>query len=147
MTGNAPRPPARRDPRGGRGSRAGRGPCGGRGPHGGRERGSASVEFLGFLPLLLLVTLAGVQLGLVAYAASQAGTAARAAARAESREELELSGSAAGLAAMSSWLRDGATVTVSGDEAVRATVSVRVPSVVPGWEFDPVERSAVMPGD
>ncbi|MYX55476.1 septum formation initiator, partial [Streptomyces sp. SID8382] len=47
----------------------------------GRDRGSASIEFLGFLPILILVALAAVQLGIAAYAAQQAGTAARAAAR------------------------------------------------------------------
>ena len=46
----------------------------------------SSIEFLGFLPILLLVALAVVQLGLAAYAVQQAGTAARAAARTASMD-------------------------------------------------------------
>lgn len=42
-----------------------------------RDRGQVAIEYLGFIPVLLLVTLAAVQLGLVAYTAEQAGTAAR----------------------------------------------------------------------
>ncbi|MGY5133981.1 TadE/TadG family type IV pilus assembly protein, partial [Streptomyces nigrescens] len=33
----------------------------------GRDRGQVSIEFLGFLPILLVVGLAVVQLGLAAY--------------------------------------------------------------------------------
>ncbi len=43
-----------------------------------RDRGQVAIEYLGFIPILLLVALAAVQLGLVAYTAQQAGTAARA---------------------------------------------------------------------
>ncbi len=105
------------------------------------ERGSASVEFLGFLPILLLVALAGVQLGLVAYAATQAGTAARTAARTDDP--------GAGRASMSGWLRGGAGVAMSeAPDSVTATVTVHVPSVLPGISIvDPVTRSATMPRD
>ncbi len=105
------------------------------------ERGSASVEFLGFLPILLLVALAGVQLGLLAYTGTQAGTAARAAARTDDP--------GAGQAAMSGWLRGGATITASyGDHSVTMTARIPVPSVLPGIDFfDPVTRSATMPRD
>lgn len=47
---------------------------------GGRDRGQVALEYLGFLPVLILVAMAGVQLGLIAYTAQQAGTAARAGA-------------------------------------------------------------------
>ncbi|GAA1884087.1 TadE/TadG family type IV pilus assembly protein [Streptantibioticus ferralitis] len=106
-----------------------------------RERGSASVEFLGFLPILLLVALAGVQLGLVAYVGTQAGTAARAAARTNDP--------GAGTASVSGWLRGATRVDVSGgDDAVQATVTIKIPSVFPGVSlFDPVTRSATMPRD
>src|SRR5437588_8300757 len=98
------------------------------------DRGSASVEFLGFLPILLLVALAGVQLGLLAYAGTQAGTAARTAARTDDP--------GAGYASMSGWLHGHVAVSEDTD-AVRATVTVPVPSVLPGVSlFDPVERSA-----
>ncbi|CAM5480940.1 Flp pilus assembly protein TadG OS=Streptomyces violarus OX=67380 GN=FHS41_002546 PE=4 SV=1 [Streptomyces violarus] len=41
-----------------------------------RDRGQVAIEYLGFLPILLLVAMAAVQLGLIAYTAQQAGTAA-----------------------------------------------------------------------
>ena len=104
------------------------------------DRGSASIEFLGFLPILLLVALAGVQLGLVAYVGTQAGTAARTAARTDDP--------GAGTAAVSGWLR-GAHVAVSdGGDAVQATATIPIPSVFPGVSlFGPVTRSATMPRD
>lgn len=43
-----------------------------------RDRGQVAIEYLGFLPILVLVGMAVVQLGLIAYTAQQAGTAARA---------------------------------------------------------------------
>ncbi|MFE0771905.1 TadE/TadG family type IV pilus assembly protein, partial [Streptomyces sp. NPDC058861] len=76
-TGGRPRPGRARDT-GGR-PRSGRT----------RDRGQAAVEYLGFLPILLLVGLAGLQLGIAAYAAQQAGTAARAAGRAGGRHDQE----------------------------------------------------------
>ena len=49
-----------------------------------RDAGQVAIEYLGFIPILLIVALAGIQIGAVAYAAEQAGTAARAGARAAS---------------------------------------------------------------
>ncbi|MGY0058812.1 TadE/TadG family type IV pilus assembly protein [Streptomyces sp. LZ34] len=125
----------------GRGARAARGR--------GRDRGSASIEFLGFLPVLLLVALAAVQLGLAAYTVQQAGTAARAAARTASLDEVQTSPAAAGLAAVSGWLADGADVGVTpcGDGQTRATATVDIPSVLPGVSFGSAKRSATMPCD
>ncbi|PWI43862.1 TadE/TadG family type IV pilus assembly protein [Streptomyces sp. ICBB 8177] len=105
----------------------------------GGDRGSVAIEYLGFLPVLLLVALAGVQLGLVAYAGVQAGTAARAAARTDS--------AAAGAASASGWLKPRIGMD-EGADRVTATVTVTVPSVLPGISFlDPVTRSATMPRD
>jgi TadE-like protein len=122
-------------------ARAGARPASDRGPavRRGSDRGSAAVEFLGFLPILLLVALAGVQLGLLAYVGTQAGGAARTAARTDD--------SGAGQASMSGWLRGGATVSVSeGGDSVTATVTIKVPSVLPGISIvDPVVRRATMP--
>ena len=73
----------------------------------GRDRGQVALEYLGFLPILLLVALAAVQLGLVAYAVQQAGTAARAAARVRLAGPSADGGRGAGRAAMSDWLADG----------------------------------------
>ncbi|AQA13720.1 TadE/TadG family type IV pilus assembly protein [Streptomyces malaysiensis subsp. malaysiensis] len=115
----------------------------------GRDRGSASIEFLGFLPILILVALAAVQLGIAAYAAQQAGTAARAAARTASLDEPRTSPQAAGLASMSGWLADGASIGsggCGGGEA-RATATVEIPSVIPGFDFGSAEKSATMPCD
>ncbi|WAP60936.1 pilus assembly protein [Streptomyces sp. S465] len=105
------------------------------------------MEFLGFLPVLILVALAAVQLGIAAYAAQQAGTAARAAARTASLDEPRTSPQAAGLAAMSGWLADGAGISsggCGGGEA-RATATVEIPSVIPGFDFGSAEKSATMP--
>ncbi|MEU5023011.1 TadE/TadG family type IV pilus assembly protein [Streptomyces milbemycinicus] len=114
-----------------------------------RDRGSASIEFLGFLPVLILVALAAVQLGLAAYAVQQAGTAARAAARTASLDEVKTSPAAAGRAAMSGWLADGTDVGVTpcGDGRTRATATVDIPSVIPGVDFGSAKRSATMPCD
>ncbi|WP_435838749.1 TadE/TadG family type IV pilus assembly protein [Streptomyces antimycoticus] len=115
----------------------------------GRERGSASIEFLGFLPILILVALAAVQLGIAAYAAQQAGTAARAAARTASLDEPRTSPQAAGEAAISGWLADGTGISgggCGGGEA-QATATVEIPSVIPGFDFGSAEKSATMPCD
>ena len=60
------------------------------------------------LPFLLLIALAGIQLGLVAYCGTQAGTAARTAARtaAESGNRGgDAAGRSAGQSAVSDWLQ------------------------------------------
>ncbi|MGV9856434.1 TadE/TadG family type IV pilus assembly protein, partial [Streptomyces sp. NPDC003442] len=113
------------------------------------DAGSASIEFLGFLPILILVALAAVQLGIAAYAAQQAGTAARAAARTASLDEPRTSPQAAGKAAISGWLADGASIGsggCGGGEA-QATATVEIPSVIPGFDFGSAEKSATMPCD
>jgi hypothetical protein len=100
------------------------------------------------LPFVLLIALAGVQLGLVAYCGQQAGTAARTAARTEALREPHPDARQAGVEAVSGWLRDDTTVPPLGDDGrtVTARVTVRIPSVMPGLSFfDPVTRSATMP--
>ncbi|MFD8974282.1 TadE/TadG family type IV pilus assembly protein [Streptomyces sp. NPDC059593] len=111
-----------------------------------RDRGQAAIEYLGFLPLLLIVGLAGLQLGMAAYAAQQAGTAARAAARADTVDVLDgekgPDPKAAGLAAMSGWIASRSEIEVKDGVA---TVRVEIPPVLPFWDFDPVEKTATMP--
>ncbi|GEB61396.1 TadE/TadG family type IV pilus assembly protein [Streptomyces gardneri] len=111
-----------------------------------RDRGQAAIEYLGFLPILLIVGLAGLQLGVAAYAAQQAGTAARAAARAATTDANAdnpvAAGNAAGRAA-ADWVTS-VDVAADGGEAV-ARVSVRIPQVVPFWSFDDVTKTATMP--
>ncbi|MCX4983154.1 TadE/TadG family type IV pilus assembly protein [Streptomyces sp. NBC_00572] len=111
-----------------------------------RDRGQAAIEYLGFLPILLLVGLAGLQLGVAAYAAQQAGTAARAAARAASDDNEATSPDAAAAAAVSGWIASRSTVSPGGGDGEAVyTVTVTIPSVVPFWTFDPVTKTAVMP--
>ncbi|WP_415947915.1 TadE/TadG family type IV pilus assembly protein [Streptomyces sp. KLOTTS4A1] len=106
------------------------------------DRGAVILEFTGFLPTLLLVGLACIQLGLVGYSASQAGTGARAAARAASLDE---SAQTAGRRAMSGWLTSDVTRT-EGDGTVTAQVTVHIPDLVPfadmGWT---ATREVTMP--
>ncbi|MFJ3900785.1 TadE/TadG family type IV pilus assembly protein [Streptomyces sp. NPDC090025] len=109
------------------------------------DRGQAAVEYLGFLPILLLIGLVGVQLGIVGYAAQQAGTAARAAARAESVDDPDgevPDGEAAGRAAMSGWVAGRSSFDVGGG---RATVTVTVPSLIPFMSDVRITKSATMP--
>ncbi|MEV4945073.1 TadE family protein [Streptomyces sp. NPDC053755] len=115
-------------------------------PYGQRDRGQVAVEYLGFLPILLLVALAGIQLGIAAYAAQQAGTGARAAARAASHDDTALDPEAAGAAAMSDWIAERSDVSApEGSDQVTATVTVRIPSVVPFWDFGNVTKTATLP--
>ncbi|CAM5499685.1 hypothetical protein SALBM311S_03431 [Streptomyces alboniger] len=108
-----------------------------------RDRGQVALEYLGFIPILVLVAMAGVQIGLIAYTAQQAGTAARAGARAASIGESAQEGCAN---AISDWLTVDCPPVESGD-AVTVTATVQIPSIVPGWNFDPAQKTATMPLD
>lgn len=113
-------------------------------PHRRRDRGQVAIEYLGFLPILLLVALAAVQLGLIAYTAQQAGTAARAGARSASLEGPHEQDCRA---AVSDWLDvEGCPASYGADE-VTVTATVQIPSLVPGWDFDPAVKTATMPRD
>ncbi|WP_246234428.1 TadE/TadG family type IV pilus assembly protein [Streptomyces boluensis] len=108
------------------------------------DRGSVLLEFTGFLPTLLLVGLAVIQLGLVGYSFQQAGSGARAAARAEALEPG--AGQGAADAAMSAWYEP--QLAVGGGDLVRAEVTVDIPTLVPfvdlGWT---ATRAVTMPAD
>ncbi|GAA1902637.1 TadE/TadG family type IV pilus assembly protein [Streptomyces durmitorensis] len=108
------------------------------------DRGVSMLEFAGFLPILLLIGLAAIQLGLVGYAVNQAGSGARAAARVASQGE---GGQAAGLAAMDGSL-DAQVALSGGGDTTTAEVTVQVPTLLPfvdgGWS---VTKSATMPND
>ncbi|MGI5137361.1 MULTISPECIES: TadE/TadG family type IV pilus assembly protein [unclassified Streptomyces] len=107
------------------------------------DRGVSMLEFAGFLPILLVIGMAAVQLGLIGYGISQAGTAARAAARVASQNG---DGQTAGTAAVSGWLSPRVDAP-KGAGTTTATVTVRVPAVIPlfgGWT---VTRHATMPND
>ncbi|NNN38054.1 pilus assembly protein [Streptomyces sp. S3(2020)] len=108
-----------------------------------RDRGQVAIEYLGFIPILILVAMAGVQIGLIAYTAQQAGTAARAGARAAS---LEKSAQAGCTTAVSDWLSVACSAAQGGDE-VTVTATIGIPSVVPGWDFGDANKTATMPLD
>ncbi|MEV8595877.1 TadE/TadG family type IV pilus assembly protein [Streptomyces sp. NPDC052012] len=110
-----------------------------------RDRGQAALEYLGFIPILIIVAMAAVQLGLIAYTAQQAGTAARAGARSAS---LDQGAGQACTAAVSGWLADGTDCAeAEGGDEVTVTATVQIPSIVPGWDFDPAVKTATMPID
>ncbi|WP_370414643.1 TadE/TadG family type IV pilus assembly protein [Streptomyces fradiae] len=110
-----------------------------------RDRGSVAIEYLGFLPILLIVGLAGIQLGLVAYAAQQAGTGARAAARAASVDDPDSvpRPRAAADASMSDWIVEHRSFSSSGEGSY--SVTVRVPGLIPFLGPFRVTRTATMP--
>ncbi|WP_405484932.1 TadE/TadG family type IV pilus assembly protein [Streptomyces sp. NBC_00009] len=109
------------------------------------DRGVSILEFAGFLPFLLLIGMAAIQLGLVGYSANQAGSGARAAARVQSQGG---DGTGAGQAAMSGWLDADIDAGGGGGDTTTATVTVHVPVLVPfldeQWD---VRRTATMPND
>jgi Flp pilus assembly protein TadG len=110
-----------------------------------RDRGQVAIEYLGFLPILIIVAMAAVQLGLIAYTAQQAGTAARAGARSAS---LDGSAQQACATAVSDWLAGGTSCPPSyGGDEVSVTATVDIPSIVPGWDFGDATRTATMPLD
>ncbi|GGO97534.1 TadE/TadG family type IV pilus assembly protein [Wenjunlia tyrosinilytica] len=113
----------------------------------GRERGQASIELLGVLPILLLIAVVGIQLGIVAYAASQASTAARTAARTASQDLPGSDPQGAGTAAVADWLQDDLSLSVTvDDEDVSATARISIPALVPGMKsIGTINRTAHMP--
>ncbi|MFD8003895.1 TadE/TadG family type IV pilus assembly protein [Streptomyces mirabilis] len=109
------------------------------------DRGVSMLEFAGFLPILLVIGMAAIQLGLIGYGINQAGTGARAAARVASQEGND-AGTAAGQAAVSGWLKPNVTPD-EGADLTTATVTVSVPGVIPLFGPYTVTRHATMPTD
>ncbi|MFD7793073.1 TadE/TadG family type IV pilus assembly protein [Streptomyces sp. NPDC059759] len=107
------------------------------------DRGVSILEFTGFLPILLLIGMATIQLGLIGYGANQAGSGARAAARVASQGG---DGAAAGQAAVSGWL-DPQVAPARGADLTTATVTVHVPGVIPLFGGYDLSRKATMPTD
>ncbi|MBT2478025.1 TadE/TadG family type IV pilus assembly protein [Streptomyces sp. ISL-94] len=111
-----------------------------------RDRGQATLEYLAFIPILLLVGLCGIQLGWAAYVVQQAETAARTAARVEARKPG--AGDAAGRDAIKDSLGTAAEISVQrSSDAVTVTVRLPVKSIVPGVGNGFTERTATMPDD
>ncbi|MFI9628654.1 TadE family protein [Streptomyces sp. NPDC052042] len=112
-----------------------------------RDRGQVAMEYLGFIPLMLLVGLLAIQAGLAAYAANQAGTGARAGARMASMSMRGCDQQAA-KDAMSDWTARRALITPgpSSHDEVTCKARVKVPRIIPGvdiWGW--AERSSTMP--
>ncbi|MFD4551126.1 TadE/TadG family type IV pilus assembly protein [Streptomyces sp. NPDC058466] len=107
------------------------------------DRGVSILEFAGFLPILLVIGMAAIQLGLIGYGINQAGTGARAAARVASQGG---DGAAAGQAAVSGWLSPDVSAP-EGPDVTTATVTVTVPNVIPLFADVTVVRHATMPTD
>ena len=112
-----------------------------------RDRGQVAVEYVGLLPILIIVALCAVQLGLAVYAVQQAGTASRAAARAAAQNNHTIDYRSAGEAAVSDWLTARVDPPKVTYDSVEVTVHVDIPSVVPGVGFGSAERSVTMPRD
>ncbi|MEW1689120.1 TadE family protein [Streptomyces sp. NPDC091265] len=117
-----------------------------------RDRGQVAFEYMGFIPLLLLVGLCAIQLGIAAYAVNQAGTGVRAAARTASHERPEIPPTLAGTRAMSEWISKNGNAHFEppayGDDTVTYTVKVKIPSIIP-WvdDFGTATRRSTMPLD
>lgn len=107
------------------------------------DRGQVAIEYLGFLPVLIIVAMAAVQLGLIAYTAQQAGTAARSGARSASLDEAAQPACAV---AVSDWLAVRCGTSGGGTE-VTVTATIGIPSIVPGWDFGQATKTATMPVD
>ncbi|WP_308346292.1 TadE/TadG family type IV pilus assembly protein [Streptomyces sp. ISL-66] len=111
-----------------------------------RERGQVAIEYIGFVPILLFVALCGIQLGWIAYAEQQAGTAARTAARVEARNGS--GGEAAGRAAISGGLAGTATFDWSrSTDAIKVTVTLTANPIVPGLGAHSATSTVTMPND
>ncbi|GAA3377384.1 TadE/TadG family type IV pilus assembly protein [Streptomyces racemochromogenes] len=108
------------------------------------DRGQVALEYIGFVPILLFVALCGIQLGWIAYVHEQADTAARTAARVEARKGS--GGAAAGRAAVRGGLTADVAISKS-DDAVTATVTIKVNVIVPGLDVPDAKATAVMPND
>ena len=105
----------------------------------GRERGSASLELVGLLPLVALVVSLTLQYVAVAYVAQVSDDAARQAARAYS---LGRDPAVAADASLPGGLRAASVSTFGPDHGVRITVLVPRLSPLP---VSTVTRSVVMP--
>ncbi|WP_069814737.1 TadE family protein [Streptomyces sp. TP-A0874] len=114
------------------------------------DRGQVAVEYIGMLPILIVIGLGVIQFGLVAYTIQQAASASRAAARTASHDHPAISYEQAGRGAMSGWLADRASFTQSTGpsyDEVKVTATVRIPSIIPGVDFGETKRSTTMPRD
>jgi hypothetical protein len=109
-----------------------------------REEGSVAAEFVGVLPILLVVAIVGWQLLLIVGAGTSTATAARNGSRALSTGEDVV---ATAERSLPGWLRDGARVEVDTARRGRVEVEVLVPVLFPGVTSEAfrLSRSAELP--
>ncbi|UGY93362.1 TadE/TadG family type IV pilus assembly protein [Streptomyces gobiensis] len=103
----------------------------------GDDRGQASIEFLGILPLILLVLVILWQCALLGYTYTLAGNSADKAARKAAvtplPERQEACRDAAEDTLPQVWRKNTRASCVARDGVVRATVNMKVPVLFPGF--------------
>lgn len=114
-----------------------------------RERGTASVEMVLLMPLLLLILFSGVQGAVYFHARTLAIAAAQEGARAASRPDATLTdGTSAAAGFLADVAGDSLTrITITGSRsATTATITVRGSSLslIPGWT-PTMEQTAHLP--
>lgn len=107
-----------------------------------RERGAASLEVVGTLPVLLLSIMIALQIGVVGWTVVETSEAARAGARAQSADEDPAAAVRRSLGGMLEPVTSsGRPTTGSGYEY---EVEVEIPTLLP-FSLGSVTRSVVMP--
>ncbi|MFD9355527.1 TadE/TadG family type IV pilus assembly protein [Streptomyces sp. NPDC060031] len=104
------------------------------------DRGQVAVEFVGTVPLILLLVTAVWECVLIGYAFSLAGNAADEAARAGAVKGPGACAAAAGEHISAAW-----ALTVRCEESgdvYRATVSLNIPVLFPGLGFGAIDGTA-----
>ncbi|AWZ05854.1 TadE/TadG family type IV pilus assembly protein [Streptomyces sp. ICC4] len=105
-----------------------------------RDRGQVAIEFVGTVPLILLLVAAVWECVLIGYAFSLAGNAADEAARAGAVKGGAECREAAGKYIGSAWSMSVAC-GASGD-VYKATVTLRIPVLYPGLNFGAIDGTA-----
>ncbi|MCX5194714.1 pilus assembly protein [Streptomyces sp. NBC_00249] len=112
-----------------------------RGDRGARDRGQVAVEFVGMVPLILLLVAAVWECVLIGYAFSLAGNAADEAARAGAVKGDGACAAAAGEHIGGAWNMGTPHCRKEGD-VYKATVKLQVPVLFPGLSFGEIDGTA-----
>ncbi|MFZ3472560.1 TadE/TadG family type IV pilus assembly protein [Streptomyces sp. 4.24] len=105
------------------------------------DRGQVAVEFVGTVPLILLLVAAVWECVLIGYAFSLAGNAADEAARAGAVKGAAECRTAAGKYIGGAWNMGTPDCRVDGD-VYRATVTLQIPVLFPGLSFGSIDGTA-----
>ncbi|MBT2447797.1 pilus assembly protein [Streptomyces sp. ISL-43] len=106
----------------------------------GRDQGQVAIEFVGTVPLILLLVAAVWECVLIGYAFSLAGNAADEAARAGAVKGGAECRAAAGKYIGSTWSMS-VDCGESGD-VYKATVNLKIPVLFPGLDFGSIDGTA-----